>query len=47
MPIQKHWSYIKPVRPTIPTVNGTTRNPIDNFILTRLEKEKLRFSPEA
>ena len=23
------------------------RNPIDNFILARLEKEKLKFSPEA
>ena len=45
--IQKHWSYIKPVRPPVPSVNGTVRNPIDNFILARLQKEKLKFSPEA
>src|ERR1051326_8128150 len=44
---RKHWSYIKPVRPPVPPVNGTVRNPIDNFVLARLEKEKLTFSPEA
>ena len=45
--IQKHWSYIKPVRPPVPSVNGAVRNPIDNFILARLQKENLTFSPEA
>src|SRR5262245_60070902 len=44
---RKHWAYIKPVRPAVPAVKGTARNPIDNFILARLEKEKLGFSPEA
>jgi mono/diheme cytochrome c family protein len=46
---QKHWSFIKPVRPAVPAVRGTQwpRNPIDHFILSRLEKEKLAPSPEA
>jgi hypothetical protein len=44
---RKHWSYIPPVRPPVPPVTGTSRNPIDNFILARLAKEKLGFSPEA
>jgi mono/diheme cytochrome c family protein len=43
----RHWSYIKPVRPPVPSVSGELRNPIDNFILARLQKEKLNFSPEA
>jgi hypothetical protein len=44
---RKHWSYTKPVRPSVPSVSGTVRNPIDNFVLARLQKEKLNFSPEA
>ncbi len=44
---RNHWSYIKPVRPPVPSVNGALRNPIDNFILARLQKENLKFSPEA
>src|SRR5215467_12117336 len=45
--VRKHWSYVKPVRPPVPSVNGAVRNPIDNFVLARLQKEKLNFSPEA
>ena len=39
-----HWSFIKPERPEIPTVKNQSwpANPIDNFILARLEKEKLK-----
>jgi len=46
---QKHWSYIKPVHPDLPPVKDAAwvRNPIDNFILARLEKEGLKPSPEA
>jgi len=46
---QKHWAYIKPERPPIPAVKNTAwvRNPIDNFVLARLEKEALSPSPEA
>jgi mono/diheme cytochrome c family protein len=45
----KHWAYVKPVQPDVPKVQdaGWCRNPIDNFVLARLEKEGLRPSPEA
>jgi Protein of unknown function (DUF1549)/Protein of unknown function (DUF1553)/Planctomycete cytochrome C len=44
-----HWAYKKPVRPIVPTVKNQAwvRNPIDAFILARLEKEGLQPSPEA
>ncbi|MBL8206044.1 MAG: c-type cytochrome, partial [Blastocatellia bacterium] len=36
-----HWAYKKPTRPAIPTVKNQAwvRNPIDAFILARLEQE--------
>jgi len=45
----KHWAYIPPVRPAIPAVHNQAwvRNPIDAFILSRLEKEGLQPSHEA
>src|SRR5579884_3251289 len=44
-----HWAYVKPRRPPVPAVRDATWpvNPIDNFILARLEKEGLRPAPEA
>jgi hypothetical protein len=44
-----HWAYQKPVRPELPKVKNSRweRNPIDAFVLERLEKEKLKPSPEA
>jgi mono/diheme cytochrome c family protein len=47
--IPTHWAYKKPVRPALPTVKNQawSRNPIDNFVLARLEKEGLQPSPEA
>jgi uncharacterized protein DUF1549/uncharacterized protein DUF1553/cytochrome c len=47
--IKRHWAYVKPVRPAAPRVKNQSwvRNPIDAFILARLEKEGLRLSPEA
>jgi len=44
-----HWSFRKVTRPDPPAVNDRAwpRNPIDNFILARLEKEGLEPSPEA
>lgn len=44
-----HWAYIAPERPALPKVQNTgwIRNPIDNFILSRLEKEKLQPASEA
>jgi Protein of unknown function (DUF1553)/Protein of unknown function (DUF1549)/Concanavalin A-like lectin/glucanases superfamily/Planctomycete cytochrome C len=44
-----HWAFEKPVRPAVPKVRQAAwvRNPIDNFILAKLEKEGLKPSPEA
>lgn len=46
---QKHWAFIPPVRPPLPGVQNRqwVRNPIDSFILARLEKEGLKPSPQA
>jgi hypothetical protein len=46
---EKHWSYIPPERPPLPAVKDPRwcRNPIDYFILARLEKEGLKPAPEA
>jgi mono/diheme cytochrome c family protein len=46
---QKHWSFIAPVRPSLPDVNNATwpRNPIDRFIFERLEREGLQPAPQA
>jgi hypothetical protein len=43
------WSLIKPVRPAEPPVKDAkwVRNPIDRFVLAKLEKESLRPAPEA
>ncbi len=44
-----HWSYVAPVRPTLPAVKNVSwaRNPIDRFVLARLEKAGLTPAPEA
>ncbi len=44
-----HWSFIAPRRPETPIVSRPdwVRNPIDAFILARLEREGLKPSPEA
>jgi hypothetical protein len=46
---QAHWSLIAPARPQLPQVQNRrwVRNPIDAFILARLEKEGLSPAPEA
>jgi hypothetical protein len=40
---EAHWSFLAPVRPTLPIAKemNWVRNPIDTFILARLEKEDL------
>ena len=45
----KHWSFIPPQRPKLPKVKNAkwVRNPIDRFILARLEKEGLQPSAVA
>jgi len=44
-----HWAFKAPVRPAEPKVKNKKwgRNPIDSFVLARLEKQKLSPSPEA
>ncbi|HMX29722.1 MAG TPA: DUF1549 domain-containing protein, partial [Blastocatellia bacterium] len=45
----EHWAYQAPRRPELPAVANKAwiKNPIDAFVLARLEKEKLSPSPEA
>src|SRR5262245_1010214 len=45
----RHWAFMAPTRPELPNVKNRTwvRNPIDAFVLARLEKEKIKPSPEA
>ena len=47
--LPQHWAYRRPVRPTPPAVThkAWVRNPIDQFVAARLEKEGLEPSPEA
>ena len=44
-----HWAFQRPVRPASPVVKDPAwpRNPIDSFVLARLEAEGLRPAPEA
>ena len=46
---EEHWAFTTPVRPTPPVVKKKdwVRNPIDAFILSRLEKEGLQPADEA
>jgi hypothetical protein len=44
-----HWAYVVPKRPDLPTVKkeAWVKNPVDRFILSNLDKEKLTPAPEA
>jgi hypothetical protein len=43
-----HWAFHSPTRPPVPNIQGLrSGNPIDHFILHRLNKEKLKPAPEA
>lgn len=46
---QSHWAFVVPKRPAEPAVQrgDWVRNPIDRFVLARIEIEKLSPSPEA
>jgi hypothetical protein len=48
-PYARHWSYARPTRPDLPEVKlaGWPRNPVDRFILDRIEKDGWKPSPEA
>src|SRR3954447_559513 len=45
----RHWAFEKPVRPPLPAVKlaDWPKNPIDRFVLARLEADGLKPSPEA
>jgi hypothetical protein len=45
----RHWAFVAPERPPLPAVRNRAwvRNPIDAFILARLEKEGLQPAPGA
>src|SRR5205807_9329754 len=46
---QAHWSFIPPKRPAVPAVKNAkwVRNPVDAFILAKLEAAGLAPAPEA
>jgi hypothetical protein len=46
---EKHWSFTPPTRPTLPAVKDQkwVRNPIDAFVLQRLEREGVKPSAQA
>jgi mono/diheme cytochrome c family protein len=45
----EHWAFVAPKRPPVPEVSDRTwvKNPIDAFVLTKLESEGLKPSPPA
>ena len=47
--VKKHWGFVAPVKAPLPQVMHETwpKNPIDAFVLARLETEGLKPSPEA
>src|SRR5260370_30285507 len=46
---QDHWAFKAPIRPSVPAVKNrkSVRNPIDGFVVARLEKKGLRPAAEA
>jgi Protein of unknown function (DUF1553)/Protein of unknown function (DUF1549)/Planctomycete cytochrome C len=46
---QEHWSHVPPKDPPVPQVSNDSwpTLPLDRFVLARLDKEKLKPSPEA
>ena len=47
-PRADHWAFVPPTRPAMPrAASDWVRNPIDQFILARLQKQDLAPSPEA
>ncbi|HYF37821.1 MAG TPA: PSD1 and planctomycete cytochrome C domain-containing protein, partial [Prosthecobacter sp.] len=43
----RHWAYRPPVRPAVPKLSRQPANPIDAFVISRLEQEELKLSPPA
>ncbi len=47
--VKQHWAFVPPVKPAVPGVSrpNWVRNPIDNFVLARLDRESLSPSAEG
>ncbi len=47
--VKKHWAYDKPVKAPLPKVSNAQwpRNPIDHFVLARLDKQGFKPSPQV
>jgi hypothetical protein len=45
----EHWAFLPPCKPAVPKVSNSSwvRDPLDAFVLARLEREKLAPEPEA
>ncbi|MFM9960488.1 MAG: DUF1553 domain-containing protein [Planctomycetaceae bacterium] len=43
----QHWAFVTPQRPAVPRTTSQISNPIDAFVLARLESERLAPSPSA
>jgi hypothetical protein len=45
----QHWAWEKPIRPNLPKTvhSGWVRNPVDAFIISRLESKSIKPQPEA
>jgi hypothetical protein len=46
---ETHWAFVPPKRPELPAVQNAqwVRNPIDRFVLAKLEKENMKPTPET
>lgn len=44
---EEHWAFVAPQRPAVPVEDHWVRNPIDGFVLDRLNRVRLSPSPEA
>lgn len=44
---RSHWSFVAPVRPSVPKIEAPLHNEIDHFIHGRLQKKGLTFTPRA
>ncbi len=45
---QQHWSFVAPIKPTVPTLDSSTvSNPIDAFLQKKMQEEGLTASPLA
>ncbi|MDR3687901.1 MAG: DUF1553 domain-containing protein [Fimbriimonas sp.] len=46
---KKHWAFVAPIRPAVPQVKNPSwvRNPIDAFVLAKMEEKGLKPAPEA